>query len=401
VREVPPFARRRPIASWLVAGALLLAAAWPAAADTPVAHWGAVGAHRLVDTQKRPGAACRYDAVDRRLRRVVARPPVVLARDRTSGEDRQLVGIRAVLQRGVPGAGWVTVAITDEVRRTATDAASPFTAWASFPAPGSGRFRVRWRMAWFGADGRRAGAAVHEVDRYGLRLSPALGLGVRREWCPASQAGRPSIQVGHGPRRSGRVALTFDMGGRLTPAVSIMDWLVEHDVPATIFPTGATGSTTDVGRRVLGIVAAHAGLFDLGNHSWDHPRFTDLTGDEIRSQLRRTEAAVAPLAQETTRPWFRPPYGVTDDGVRTAVGAAGWAVTVRWDVTAADYLPPDHGGPTTQELVSAIVSGARGGSIVLLHLGGYRTRSALPAIVDGIRAKGLTLVTLGTLLGTG
>ncbi len=41
---------------------------------------------------------------------------------------------------------------------------------------------------------------------------------------------------------------------------------------------------------------------------------------------------------------------------------------------------------------------ARGGSIVLMHLGGYNTYAALPEIMAGLRASGLLLVTLSTML---
>jgi peptidoglycan/xylan/chitin deacetylase (PgdA/CDA1 family) len=190
------------------------------------------------------------------------------------------------------------------------------------------------------------------------------------------------------------------MGGRLTPAEQVMDWLVSHEVPATIFPTGLTGSTTAAGRRVLSIVHDHPDLFGLGNHSWDHPRCTNLTPAQVAQQLRRTELAVAPIAGRTTRPWFRPPYGAVDDELLDVTGASGWSITVTWDVTTNDYTPPSDGGPTTGELVDRILSRVKAGSIVLLHLGGYRTRQALPAIVAGIRERGLELVTLDRLVGT-
>ena len=87
----------------------------------------------------------------------------------------------------------------------------------------------------------------------------------------------PSTVVSHGPRGTTVVALTFDMGGRLDPAVEMMDWLIANGVKATIFPTGSSGTTTDIGLLVLKRVRDHPELFDLANHSWDHPNFTDLT----------------------------------------------------------------------------------------------------------------------------
>jgi peptidoglycan/xylan/chitin deacetylase (PgdA/CDA1 family) len=48
--------------------------------------------------------------------------------------------------------------------------------------------------------------------------------------------------------------------------------------------------------------------------------------------------------------------------------------------------------------VARALSGAQGGSIVLMHLGGYETLGALPRIVGGLRDAGLQLVTLDELV---
>jgi peptidoglycan/xylan/chitin deacetylase (PgdA/CDA1 family) len=61
-----------------------------------------------------------------------------------------------------------------------------------------------------------------------------------------------------------------------------MQLLVSHSVRATIFPTGSTveSPNNDVGRQVLELVEQHAGQFDVGNHSYSHPDFRELTYDE-------------------------------------------------------------------------------------------------------------------------
>ena len=216
---------------------------------------------------------------------------------------------------------------------------------------------------------------------------------------PTPLPGGSSLLISHGDRGSSAVALTFDMGGRLDPALEIVDWLIAHDVRATIFPTGKTGSETAIGRAVIGRVAAHPELFTLGNHSWDHPDFRQLTAVQIADQLTRAETALAPLAGRRTKPFFRPPFGSHDQAVRDTVGAAGWAYTVLWDVDTIDWRPPTDGGPSADDLVAKVLSRARGGSIVLMHLGGWHTLEALPRIVDGLRARRLEPVTLAQLLG--
>jgi peptidoglycan/xylan/chitin deacetylase (PgdA/CDA1 family) len=194
------------------------------------------------------------------------------------------------------------------------------------------------------------------------------------------------------------------MGGRVGDAVAIVDFLVEHRIHATIFMTGAMADNqnTDAGRRVLATVQAHPELFTLGNHSYTHRDFRSLTASAIRDEIRRTEAAVRPYCSQDLRPFFRPPNGGYDDDVLAAVGAAGYRYTVTWDIDTIDWRPirNDPPGPTADQIVAKVVGGARPGSIVLMHLGGYETLDALPRMVVGLRDAGLRLVRLDELLST-
>lgn len=193
------------------------------------------------------------------------------------------------------------------------------------------------------------------------------------------------------------------MGGRVGDALAIVDWLVDHEVHATIFMTGAMADNpnTDAGREVLAIVGSHPGLLTLGNHSYTHRDFRTLTAAEIRDELRRTEAAIVPYCSQNLKPFFRPPNGGHNDAVLAAVGAAGYRYTVTWDIDTIDWRPikNDPPGPTADEIVANVLGRAQGGSIVLMHLGGYETFEALPRIVTGLGDAGYELVTLDELLG--
>ena len=193
------------------------------------------------------------------------------------------------------------------------------------------------------------------------------------------------------------------MGGRVGDALAIVDWLVDHDVHATIFMTGAIADNpnTDAGRRVLAIIDAHPELFALGNHSYTHRDFRTLSASEIRDELRRTEAAIAPYCSQDPRPIFRPPNGGYDADVLAAVGAAGYRYTVTWDIDTIDWrlINNDPPGPTADQIVAKTLANAQGGSIVLMHLGGYETFDALPRVVEGLRLVGYGFVTLDELIG--
>lgn len=218
---------------------------------------------------------------------------------------------------------------------------------------------------------------------------------------PTPVAGGQSQLVSHGNRGLAKIALTFDMGGRVEPALDIMAWLLGHDVPATLFMTGAMADNenTDAGRQVLAIVAEHPELFELGNHSYSHPDFRKLTAAQMSDELRRTEEAIGRVVDLDPAPLFRPPYGGWNDAVLEAVGKAGYSKTVMWDVDTIDWRPTTDGGPTADDIVAKVVSQADRGSIVLMHLGGFNTLAALPRIVSELRSRGYELVTVGELLG--
>jgi peptidoglycan/xylan/chitin deacetylase (PgdA/CDA1 family) len=194
------------------------------------------------------------------------------------------------------------------------------------------------------------------------------------------------------------------MGGRVGDALAIIDLLVQRRVHASIFMTGAMSDNvnTDAGRRVLATVEAHPDLFTLGNHSYSHRDFRDLTATAIREELRRTEAAIARYCSQDLRPFFRPPNGGVDADVLAAVGAAGYRITVTWDIDTIDWRPikNDPPGPTADQIVAKVLGNAQDGSIVLMHLGGYETLAALPRILDGLLEAGFELVTLDELIGS-
>jgi peptidoglycan/xylan/chitin deacetylase (PgdA/CDA1 family) len=193
------------------------------------------------------------------------------------------------------------------------------------------------------------------------------------------------------------------MGGRVGDAVAIVDWLIAEGVHATIFMTGAMADNvnTDAGRRVLARVDAHPDLFTLGNHSYSHTDFRDLSAAQMRSELSRTEDAVEPRCAQDLKPYFRPPNGGYDGETLATVGAAGYRWTVLWEIDTIDWRPiaNDPPGPTADQIVAKVLGHAQGGSIVLMHLGGYETFEALPAMVAGLRAAGYDLVNLDELLG--
>lgn len=208
------------------------------------------------------------------------------------------------------------------------------------------------------------------------------------------------------------VALTFDMGGRMDPAVDIMNFLAANGVCATIFATGVM-SQTEQGQQVMAIIRAHPELFEIANHTMYHcdlvrggggsPTTAPCVGgpfsaDRMHKELTDADAILRAGTGQDPQPYWRPPYGSVNTPVLDAAASAGYTKTFLWDIDTIDWKPITDGGPTAAQIAAKVVGNAVNGSNVLFHLGGYETLDSLRLIVPGLRDRGFTLTSLSDLL---
>ena len=209
------------------------------------------------------------------------------------------------------------------------------------------------------------------------------------------------------------VALTFDMGGRMDPAVDIMNFLIANKVCATIFATGVMSETAP-GRQVMALIKANPHLFEIANHTMYHCDLVRGGGGSpttapcqiggapsaafIKKELADAEAILRAGTGQDPRPYWRPPYGSINDAVLAAAASAGYTKTFMWDIDSVDWKPISDGGPTAQQIASKVIGNAVNGSNVLFHLGGYETLDALHLIVPALRDRGFKLTSLSDLL---
>jgi peptidoglycan/xylan/chitin deacetylase (PgdA/CDA1 family) len=215
------------------------------------------------------------------------------------------------------------------------------------------------------------------------------------------------------PQAGDAMALTFDMGGRLDPALDIMEFLVANQVCTTLFPTGAM-SDTETGRAVLAIVAAHPELFELGNHTMHHCNLRDgglgspttapcQTGGPpdqafVAAELTDAAAILEDLSGQDPSPYWRPPYGAYTDVVLSTAAQLGYTKTILWSMDTIDWRPLEDGGPTAEQIATRVVTAPGTGLIILFHLGGYETLDAIRIIVPALRERGVLLTSVSDLL---
>ena len=225
---------------------------------------------------------------------------------------------------------------------------------------------------------------------------------------PAKPAAGSSQVISRVATDQPRLALTFDLGGRLDPALGIVRRLVVDRVCATVHPTGATALTTD-GTAVMTLIAAHPELFEVGNHTMNHCNLVDggegascpvdpPTTMQIQAELTQAEQVIRSLTGWEPEPYWRPPFGAYDAHARAAAAEVGYTKTLLWDVDTIDWLRTVDGGPTAASMQDKVVANADHGSIVLMHLGGYHTYDALPGMVLRLRRAGLAPTSISDLL---
>jgi peptidoglycan/xylan/chitin deacetylase (PgdA/CDA1 family) len=178
------------------------------------------------------------------------------------------------------------------------------------------------------------------------------------------------------------VALTFDDG----PSVyteRLLDVLKAQGVRATFFLLGQSARVQPetVDRMVR---EGH----EVGNHSWSHRNMQELSDDEMREQISRTNALVAQISGASPA-HFRPPYGAYDERVVTVVGMP----VVLWSLDPLDWKDRDA------EIVAERMGEASAGMIILAHDIHQSTVDAIPAVIESLASRGIQFVTVTELVG--
>jgi peptidoglycan/xylan/chitin deacetylase (PgdA/CDA1 family) len=215
--------------------------------------------------------------------------------------------------------------------------------------------------------------------------SPAASPSARP--APTRPAG-PAVEVGHGPRTSKTVALTFHGAGDAGIARAVLDELHRAGARATVLAVGTwLDAEPAMARQVLD------GGHELGNHTQSHLPMRWLAAATAYREIAGCAHRLRRLTGTPGR-WFRPSGTQhTTPTIRAAAARAGYPTCLSYDVDSLDWTDP---GPAA--VVRQVLGSATGGSIVSLHLGHRGTVAAIPPLLDGLHRRGLKPVTVSELL---
>jgi peptidoglycan/xylan/chitin deacetylase (PgdA/CDA1 family) len=196
--------------------------------------------------------------------------------------------------------------------------------------------------------------------------------------------GRPITRLRRLDPHAPAVALTFDDGPNPDATPFILDALKARGVRATFFVLGRHAEQwPDLVRRAAD--EGHA----IGNHGYFHRKLHFKSPGYVRRDLELGSRAIEQAANVRPR-LFRAPHGFRSPWV-TAIARSLGQRTVGWSLGVWD-----SDRPGVDAIADRTVTGARPGSILLLHDGdGYdprgdrtQTAHAVPIIIDRLLANG-------------
>lgn len=179
------------------------------------------------------------------------------------------------------------------------------------------------------------------------------------------------------------VALTFDDGPNATLTNQLLDGLKARNVKVTFFMLGnrAVNNQKTVQR-------AYDEGHEVANHSWSHPEFCGIGLSGVKTQIDDTNAVLDKACGEGTEYIIRPPYGSSNESIRSMIGAP----VILWSVDTNDWKYR-----TSSHVYNHIVQEAYDGGIILCHDIQSHTISGALQAIDVLLARGYEFVTVSEL----
>ena len=170
---------------------------------------------------------------------------------------------------------------------------------------------------------------------------------------------------------------------------TLIDILNKYGINTTFFVVGdwvdkypeSVKALSDAGNEVM-------------NHSTSHAHFSQLSSDQIVSDITECNEKIAAVTGVTPT-LFRCPYGEYDDHVISVVRGMGMT-PVQWNVDSLDWK-----GISAEEIKTRVLKNVSPGSIILFHNAAENTPEALPGIIEALIADGYKIVPISQILLTG
>ncbi|MHC1723302.1 MAG: polysaccharide deacetylase family protein [Aminipila sp.] len=186
-----------------------------------------------------------------------------------------------------------------------------------------------------------------------------------------------------------QVVITYDCGGESQGSTeTILDILEKHNIKATFFLTGQW-----IEKYPLLAKRIAEENHEIGNHSYSHPDFTQLTEEEMIKEVSQTEEMIKKVTGIDPKPIIRLPYGAFNDKVLQVVGSIGYLYSIQWSIDPRDWeLPP------ADNIANIILDNITNGDIILLHNHGVSTALASDIFIPRLKEQNYEFMTVGNMI---
>jgi peptidoglycan/xylan/chitin deacetylase (PgdA/CDA1 family) len=196
----------------------------------------------------------------------------------------------------------------------------------------------------------------------------------------------PEISMGNQSKK--QIIFTFDGGAGIQSMQEILDTLQKHNIKSTFFTTGTWANQN---QEYIKKIASNG--HEIFNHTYTHPYLTNVSDEQIISELKRTEDLIMLLTHKSTKPYFRAPYGDRNLHVREIAGKQGYQ-SIYWTIDALDWKESE--GYTAEQVKQRIYTNQRPGAIILMHIGDTITGQILDEVLTKLEGDGYQIVPLST-----
>lgn len=182
-----------------------------------------------------------------------------------------------------------------------------------------------------------------------------------------------------------RVALTFDDGPHPKVTKQILKILEKYDAKATFFMVGYRAEDyPSLVREVK--EQGH----EIGNHTWNHPKLTDIISKNVLWQFNATNNAIENAIGEPATV-FRPPYGATNKRVNNLLSEN--TPIVLWSLDTLDWKHRN-----SDKLLPVVKKNMHNNAIILMHDIHQSTADGLDSVLAYLQEEGYEFVTVSEVL---
>lgn len=187
-----------------------------------------------------------------------------------------------------------------------------------------------------------------------------------------------------------KVALTFDINWAENEYIyDILDVLNENNAKGTFFIMGGWVNYTDDNKEKLKNIYNDG--HEIGNHSYIHPNFMNITEERMNDELKKTEDIIYETIGYNTK-LFRFPSGSYNEKALNYVMSKGYKC-IQWDVDSVDWK---QAGADVE--YNRVMKNVKEGSILLFHNNAKYTPENLDRIINKLTGEGYKFLTVSELV---